>query len=75
MADQKFLNRNLKDLPFSLDRLFVWAVGIVLVTGAVTMALLAYQQKPIAPQIQSLTMVALGAFVGRIESKRLNEKH
>lgn len=59
--------RNLKDTPFSIDRLFVWAVGIIALIGMVGMLVLSYQGKPITPQIQSATMVALGALVARIE--------
>lgn len=59
--------RNLKDTPFSLDRLFVWAVSIFGLIGMVTMAILAIRGKTIAPQIQSATMVCIGALIGRIE--------
>lgn len=63
------MSKDLKDTPFSVDRLFVWALGIIMLIGMTTMALLAYQRKPIAPQIQSATMITIGAFIARIERK------
>lgn len=63
----KGLYRNLKDSPFSIDRLFVWAVGVISLIGMVTLAVLSYQGKTIAPQVQSATMVCIGALVARIE--------
>lgn len=66
--------RDLKDTAFSLDRLFVWAVSIFGLIGMVTMAALAIQGRTIAPQIQSATMVCIGALIGRIE-RRSNERN
>lgn len=59
--------RNLKDTPFSIDRLFVWAVSIIGLIGMVGMLLIGYQGRTIPPQIQSATMVCIGALIGRIE--------
>lgn len=70
MTDNSIINpmaRNLKDTPFSLDRLFVWAIGIYGLIGLVTMCVLSYQGKEISPQIQSATMFCLGCLVARIE--------
>lgn len=59
--------KNLKDTPFSINRLFVWAIGVYGLIGIITMALLAIQGKTIPPQIQSVTMFCAGALVARIE--------
>lgn len=62
-----FMPKNLKDTPFSIDRLFVWAVSIFGLIGLVTMCIQALRGQTIAPQIQSATMVCIGALIGRIE--------
>lgn len=61
--------KDLRDTPFSVDRLFVWAVGVVMLIGMSTMATLAIQRKSIPPQIQSATMFCIGCFAARIERK------
>jgi hypothetical protein len=66
MTTKKII-RDLRDTPFSLPRLFVWAVSIYGLIGVTTMSWLAIQEKPISPQIQSLTMFCVGALVARIE--------
>lgn len=63
----KLIGKDLKDSAFSIGRLLIWAVGIYGLIGVVTMAVLAYQGKTIAPQVQSSTMVCIGAIIGRIE--------
>lgn len=69
----KLLNRNLKDTPFSIDRLFVWGIAVVMLTGMIGMVIIGYQGKPIPPQIQSATMFALGVFAARIEKRVVDE--
>jgi hypothetical protein len=65
----KRLLKDLADTPFSIDRLFVWAIGIVMLTGMVGMVILALEGRTIPPQIQSATMICIGAFIARIERK------
>lgn len=69
MPKKRLFGRDLSDTPFSIDRLFVWAVAVFGLIGMVTMAILAIQGKTIAPQIQSATMVCIGALIGRIEKR------
>lgn len=64
------MKRNLIDTPFSIERLFVWAIGIYGLIGVITLCVLTYQGKEIAPQVQSLTMFCLGAFAARIERRK-----
>lgn len=66
----KLFGRDLSNTAFSVDRLFIWAVGVVLIIGMITMAILAVQGKTIAPQIQSAVMICLGCFIARIERKK-----
>lgn len=61
--------RNLKDTPFALERLFVWAVGIYGLIGVISIAILSVKGKPVPPQLQSLTMFCIGALVARIEKR------
>lgn len=61
--------RNLKDTPFSIDRLFIWAISIVGLIGMMGMIVIGYQGRPIPPQIQSATMFCIGAIAARIEKK------
>lgn len=63
----KIMKRNLRDTPFSIDRLFVWGVGIVMIVGMVGMVMIAYQARDIPPQLQSAVMFCIGAFTARIE--------
>ena len=65
--------KNLTDTPFSIDRLFVWGVGIVMLVGMVGMVVIAYQGRTVPPQIQSVVMFSLGVFAARIE-KKSNER-
>jgi hypothetical protein len=60
---------NLKDTPFSIDRLFVWAIGITLLFGMLGMVVIGYQGRAIPPQIQSAVMFCLGVFAARIEKQ------
>lgn len=69
MTKKHLFGRNMADSAFSIDRLFVWAVAIFGLIGMITMAILAIQGKTIAPQIQSATMVCIGALIGRIEKR------
>lgn len=62
--------RNLKDTPFSIDRLFVWAVGACLVISVIGIAALSVLQIQIPPQIQSIAMVSLGSFVTMITREK-----
>lgn len=66
----KLVGRDLSNTAFSADRLFIWGVGIVMLVGMVGMVVIGYQGRTIPPQIQSATMVALGAFIGRIERRK-----
>lgn len=59
--------RNLKDTPFSIERLFVWAIAVYGLIGLVSMSVFAYQGKTIPPQIQSATMFCIGVLAARIE--------
>lgn len=59
--------KNLKDTPFSLDRLYVWSIGITLLVGMMGMVVIGYQGREIPPQIQSAVMFCLGVFAARIE--------
>lgn len=63
------VGQSLKDTAFSVDRMFVWGVGIIMLIGMIAMAILALQGKPIPPQIQSPVMICIGAFIARIEKK------
>lgn len=65
----KLVGRDMKDSAFSVERLLIWAVGVVMLIGMSTMATLAIQRKTIPPQIQSATMFCIGAFAARIEKK------
>lgn len=65
----KELYRNLKDTAFSIDRLFVWAIGVVMLVGMTGMVIIGYQGREIPPQIQSATMFCLGVFAARIEKR------
>lgn len=65
----KYLKRNLKDTPFAIDRLFVWALGIVMLVGMGGMVAIGYQGREIPPQLQSAVMFAMGVFAARIEKK------
>lgn len=67
MTPKNLPHRNLEDTPFSLTRLPIWAIGIVMLIGMLGMVVIGYQGKTIPPQIQSAVMVCIGAFVGRIE--------
>lgn len=66
------VGRNLEDSAFSIDRLFVWGIGIVMLIGMVGMVIIGYQGREIPPQIQSAVMFCLGVFAARIE-KRLTQ--
>lgn len=66
------LVRDLKDTPFSIDRLFVWGIGIVMLVGMVGMVMIAYQGRAIPPQLQSAVMICVGVFAGRIEKGASN---
>lgn len=59
--------RDLRDTPFAINRLFVWAIGIVMLLGMIGMITVSIQGKPIPPQLQSAVMFCIGAFVARIE--------
>lgn len=67
MSPIKKAYRDLVDTPFSIERLFVWTIGVMLIITTATMAVMAYQGKTIPPQLQSPIMIGLGAFVARIE--------
>lgn len=64
---------NLKDTPFSIDRLFVWAIGVVMLVGMLGMVVIGYQGREIPPQIQSAVMFCLGVFAARIEKTIVNQ--
>lgn len=64
---RKLSNASLKDTPFSIERLFVWAIGIVMLVGMTGMVIIGYQGREIPPQIQSVVMFCIGAFTARIE--------
>lgn len=66
----KLVGRDLSDTAFSVDRLFVWGVGIVMLVGMAGMVWIWLQGKTIPPQIQSATMFCLGVFAARIEVKK-----
>lgn len=66
---KKFFGRDVSDTAFSIDRLFVWAVGIYGLIGVLAMAWQDIGDKTIAPQVQSLTMICVGVIAGRIERK------
>jgi hypothetical protein len=69
---RRLFGRKMSDTAFSLDRIFAWGVGIVMLIGMIGMVVIGYQGRPIPPQIQSATMFALGVFAARIE-KRITE--
>ena len=64
---QPILKRNLADTPFSIDRLFVWAISFFGLVGMLGMVIIGYQGREIPPQIQSATMFCIGAITARIE--------
>lgn len=64
---KKLFGRDMKDTAFSVDRILVWGIGIVMLVGMVGMVLIGYQGREIPPQIQSAVMFALGVFAARIE--------
>lgn len=55
--------RDLTNTPFSIERLFVWSVGIGFITGLLAMIL----QNPVKAQVQSVTMFCLGAIVNEMK--------
>lgn len=57
--------KNLKDTPFSIDRLYVWAVGIALVYSVVVIGIISYQNKDISRPLQSIAMYCLGSATSR----------
>lgn len=61
--------RSLKDTPFSIDRLFVWTIGIIGLIGMVGMVTLALMGRTIPPQIQSATMFCLGVAAAGIKDR------
>jgi hypothetical protein len=61
--------KNLKDTPFSIERLFVWTIGICLLIAVTMTAVMSYQGKTIPPQLQSIVMLSLGVFAARIEKQ------
>lgn len=62
--------KNLQDTPFSIERLFVWAIGAYIIIGGLGMIVLAILNKPIPMQLATTTAVSIGAFAARIEAKR-----
>jgi hypothetical protein len=62
--------RDLKDTPFSVDRLVVWALGAAMVLGALTVCVLAYQEKTIPPNVSSFTMAIAGAFMNELRHRK-----
>lgn len=61
---------SLKDTPFSIDRLFVWTVGLTGFVGLVGMVVMGILGVEIPPQVQSATMFCLGVVAARIEVKK-----
>lgn len=66
---KQLFGRDLADTAFSIDRMFVWAIGVVMLVGMFGMVIIGYQGKPIPPQVQSATMFCLGVFAARIEKR------
>ena len=67
------MKKDLKDTPFSIDRLFVWALAITLLVAMIGMVVLAYQGREIPPQIQSVVMFILGVFARSIAERYLKD--
>lgn len=63
------MQRNLTDTPFSIERLFVWAIGVVTLIGMVGMIVIGYQGKEIPPQVQSAVMFCLGVIASSLKEK------
>lgn len=59
--------KNLVDSPFSIERLFVWSIGIVMLVGMIGMVVIGYQGREIPPQIQSAVMFCLGVAASSIK--------
>lgn len=63
------LIRDLKDTPFAIERLFVWALGAYMIIGGLGMVVLALLGKDIPTQLMTTTAVVVGIFGGRVERK------
>lgn len=57
----------LEDTAFSVERLLIWALGVVMLVGMIGMVLIGYQGRDIPSQIQSAVMFCLGVFAARIK--------
>lgn len=68
------MKNDLTDSPFSIDRLFVWAISVTLLIGMVGMIIIGYQDREIPPQIQSAVMFCLGVCAARIEKTTFRNK-
>lgn len=60
--------RDLRDSPFSQDRLIIWAVGIVLVLSVLAMAYLSAMRIEIPRPIQNVASVSLGGFLALLNA-------
>jgi hypothetical protein len=60
------LKKDLKDTPFSSERLMIWSMGFTLVFSAVVAGILAYQGKDIPFIIRTTIQILIGVFAGRI---------
>lgn len=67
MPKKPFLKRDLRDSPFSIERLFVWAIAFYGLTGMIGMIVLALSDKQIPDQLMTTTAVCVGILGGRIE--------
>lgn len=61
--------RDLKDTPYSIQRLYVWAVGICLILSVIGVIVLSIMGKEIPRPLQSIATFSLGAFVGVIQKE------
>lgn len=59
--------RNLRDTPFSQDRLIIWTLGISSVLSLIFIFVLAYQGKDIPPSLTMAFGIVTMAFSQRFE--------
>lgn len=72
---RRLFGRDLSDTAFSIERLFIWAIGIYGLIGMLAIAAISiigvvqHREITIPPQLQSATMFSIGAIAARIERK------
>lgn len=62
--------RNLRDTPFSKDRLIIWTLGVSSVLSLIFIFVLAYQSKEIPPSLTMAFGIVTASFSQRFEKDR-----